>query len=202
MQVLLVDAHRLSGQCLAAALTRKGAAVEVAQGNPPGPPDAEVVVLNARTAPRDVAAQVSRLRALAPSARVVCLLPPGADLHDAETALHGTTVLSRGLPLRELVAVVLDPAGRRPRPSAGQPAISAAPPLVGPLTPRERDVLQLLAAARSTTQIAAELGITVATARGHVQSVISTLGVHTRLEAVAYAARHGLLAIEGWTGTG
>ncbi len=39
----------------------------------------------------------------------------------------------------------------------------------------------------------AELGVSAATVRTHVQSLLSKLGVHSRLEAVAFAVQHGLL---------
>jgi two-component system nitrate/nitrite response regulator NarL len=60
------------------------------------------------------------------------------------------------------------------------------------LTQRELEVLALLSAGESTTGIAMALGVTRSTARTHVQSVLTKLGVHSRLEAVAVAARAGL----------
>ncbi len=44
-----------------------------------------------------------------------------------------------------------------------------------------------------TEAIAAQLRISSATARKHIQTILERLGVHTRLEAVAYATRHNLL---------
>jgi DNA-binding NarL/FixJ family response regulator len=64
---------------------------------------------------------------------------------------------------------------------------------VGSLTPRERDVLRLMAAAKETTAIATELGIGANTARGYVQSVIEKLQAHSRLGAVLKAQELGLL---------
>jgi DNA-binding CsgD family transcriptional regulator len=54
-----------------------------------------------------------------------------------------------------------------------------------PLTPRLLETLELLTAGRSTREIAAELGITVETARNYVRRLLKTLGVHSRVEAVA-----------------
>jgi two-component system, NarL family, nitrate/nitrite response regulator NarL len=62
-----------------------------------------------------------------------------------------------------------------------------------PLTPREREILQLLAQGQRTAQIATILYISKNTVRSHVQSLISKLGAHSRLEAVALARRRGLL---------
>jgi DNA-binding CsgD family transcriptional regulator len=62
------------------------------------------------------------------------------------------------------------------------------------LTPRELEVLRLIAAGASTRAIAARLTISLATVRNHVQSLLGKLDVHSRLEAAAYAVRHGALA--------
>jgi PAS domain S-box-containing protein len=67
-----------------------------------------------------------------------------------------------------------------------------APP-VGRLTPAERRVLRLLACGATTRAIGARLRVRPTTVRTHVQHLLSKLGVHTRLEAVALAAREGLL---------
>ena len=61
------------------------------------------------------------------------------------------------------------------------------------LTAREAEVLRLLADGLSNQAIAANLGIRLATVRNHVQSVIEKLHAHSKLEAVAIAAREGLL---------
>ncbi len=70
----------------------------------------------------------------------------------------------------------------------------AAPPLPHPhLTPRQNQVLHLLARGHSTTQIAAELHLSVDTVRNHVRRLLRALGVHSRIEALAVAHRDGLL---------
>ena len=61
------------------------------------------------------------------------------------------------------------------------------------LTPRELEVLRLTAQGLDTASIAARLHISRATARNHVQNIWWKLDVHNRLQAVAYALRHGLL---------
>lgn len=61
------------------------------------------------------------------------------------------------------------------------------------LTPRESDVLALLAEGADTAAIAAQLLIGASTVRNHVQRILHKLGVHSRLEAVACAREHGLL---------
>ena len=59
------------------------------------------------------------------------------------------------------------------------------------LTERERQVLALVAEGRSQKQIASELRISVKTVGSHVQNLLSKLGLHSRVEAVALAVRAG-----------
>jgi PAS domain S-box-containing protein len=61
------------------------------------------------------------------------------------------------------------------------------------LTRRELQVLKLLAQGADTGTIATELIITESTVRNHVQRVLHKLGVHSRLEAAAYARENGLV---------
>src|SRR5262245_26609540 len=63
----------------------------------------------------------------------------------------------------------------------------------GPLTRREREVLRLLATGANTKVAAQQLGVSPATVRNHVQNLLGKLGVHSRLQAVAYATTHRLL---------
>lgn len=62
-----------------------------------------------------------------------------------------------------------------------------------PLTPREREVLLLLGRGLDPTHIAAELGLSIHTARGHVKRILAKLGAHSQLEAVIIAVQVGLL---------
>jgi len=61
------------------------------------------------------------------------------------------------------------------------------------LTPRQTEVLRLLAEGASTTQIAASLHLSRETVRNHVRHTLRALGAHSRLEALAIARRAGLL---------
>jgi len=62
-----------------------------------------------------------------------------------------------------------------------------------PLTPRERQILLLLVQGLSTEEMTSILHISPATIRNHIQSILSKLNVHSRLEAVAYAYQNGLI---------
>jgi DNA-binding CsgD family transcriptional regulator len=65
--------------------------------------------------------------------------------------------------------------------------------LAADLTPRQKEVLQLLAQGMSTEQIAAELHLTTETVRNHIRHVLKGLDAHSRLEAVVIARRQGLI---------
>lgn len=63
------------------------------------------------------------------------------------------------------------------------------------LTPRERDVLALLAEGCSNKEIARTLGISVHTAKFHVGSLLDKLDATGRTDAVAHAARRGIIEL-------
>jgi PAS domain S-box-containing protein len=69
-----------------------------------------------------------------------------------------------------------------------------APEQQAHLTPRQIQILRLLAHGHSTAQIADELHLAVPTVRNHVRRLLGAIGAHSRLEAVALARREGLLA--------
>jgi two-component system nitrate/nitrite response regulator NarL len=65
--------------------------------------------------------------------------------------------------------------------------------LLDSLTPREKEVLALMAEGLDNRAIAADLGIGFTTVRGHVQNILEKLDAHSKLEALACAARYALL---------
>jgi PAS domain S-box-containing protein len=68
------------------------------------------------------------------------------------------------------------------------------PPAHPSLTPRQTEILALLARGYSTKQMAAELHLSPETVRNHVRNILHALGVHSRLEAVAVANREHILS--------
>ncbi len=62
------------------------------------------------------------------------------------------------------------------------------------LTSRENEMLQALCDGRSTSEIAAAFGISRMTVQSHVKNILAKLGVHSKIEAVTLAWRHGLTA--------
>jgi PAS domain S-box-containing protein len=62
-----------------------------------------------------------------------------------------------------------------------------------PLTPRQHEILELLAEGASTAQIAQQLFLSRQTVRNHVQHILQQLDAHTRLQAIAIARRDRLI---------
>jgi DNA-binding NarL/FixJ family response regulator len=63
------------------------------------------------------------------------------------------------------------------------------------LTRREREVLMALSEGLSNKQIAERLHMSVDTERTHMMNILNKLGVHSRLQALLFAARHGLVEL-------
>ena len=88
--------------------------------------------------------------------------------------------------------VAIDPAllraAVRARPATGGPPGQR----LSVLSSRERQVLRGIVAGRGTKEIARAMGVSTSTAGTHIQNVLSKLGVHSRLQAVALIAREGL----------
>jgi DNA-binding NarL/FixJ family response regulator len=116
------------------------------------------------------------------------LLPEG-DREQAATQARAAHEIAERLGAAPLLAA-LEALGRRGRLDLGvQPPPS---PDGASLTPRELEVLRLVAAGRSNGQIAEVLFISRKTASVHVSNILAKLGVHTRTEAAAAAHRMGL----------
>lgn len=76
---------------------------------------------------------------------------------------------------------------------ASAPGGPAGPALGGPLTPREREVLKLLAENKGNKEIANKLGISVRTVETHRRSIMHKLNATSIVELVHYAIRNGLV---------
>jgi len=138
-------------------------------------PDVKIVLLTAVQSPEIIAdALAAGACGYVPKTRAVDEL-----LDVVRRAAAGEMVM----PERDLAAVIEQLQG--PRPSQGEMALRR-------LTPRETEILQGLAAGETASQIAASLGISALTVQSHVKSVLAKLGVHSKIEAVTLAWRHGL----------
>jgi two-component system, NarL family, response regulator LiaR len=162
----------------------------------------DVVLLDLVMPVLDGVAALPRLREAAPAARVIVLTSFGAD-ERLFTALRGGAAgyLLKDVEPAELVrAIRTAHAGQSPL----SPAIAAR--LVdelahggargaqaGELTPRELEVLRLIARGRSNKRIALELGVAEKTVKTHVSHVLAKLGLSDRTQAALYAVREGLV---------
>ncbi|MEV6773771.1 AAA family ATPase [Nocardia sp. NPDC051030] len=107
---------------------------------------------------------------------------------DLATPLGATPLTAAATQLATRARIALDRApGESPNPVAANPS-----PRFG-LTPRELDVLRLVAKGLSNRSLAAELFISANTAGVHVSRILTKLGVSTRTEAAAFAHEHDLL---------
>ena len=105
-------------------------------------------------------------------------------LSAAKAAAEGEVLIDPATLTRLLHQVSLEREARRD-----------AEALLGELTEREREVLQLLAEGMRNEGIAHKLFISPQTVQTHVRNLLAKLGVHSKLEAVAFAVKHGLISI-------
>jgi two-component system, NarL family, response regulator YdfI len=104
-----------------------------------------------------------------------------------EAALAGLVVLPR-----EALEVLAETSAM---PEANTDAVGDHEPLTETLTPRERQILDLLAEGLGNKEIAWQLQISEHTVKFHVSSILGKLGASTRTEAVTQGLRRGLIMI-------
>ena len=199
MRVVICDDHRLLAEGLQNAIVRAGHTVEAVALSPADAvacvdrlrPD--VLLLDLSFPGGDSLATARELVARHPGTRIVVLT--GSDSVDkARTALEaGVTGYLRKDERIDRIIEALDRCSRGERVVdettmrrlARHPAPTARPHHLDQLTPRERDVAQLLQAGLNTSEIVDHLGIRESTVRRHVQAIFVKLSVHSRIEAVA-----------------
>ena len=119
--------------------------------------------------------------------------PPIAALLGRLIAAQRTAHAAAAVPLGCLAALQRALAPEQATPARGRGATAGLPGLVEPLTPRELEVLGMLAVGRSNQVIAAELVVTLDTVKKHVTHLLGKLGAANRTEAVARARELGLI---------
>jgi DNA-binding NarL/FixJ family response regulator len=162
--------------------------------------DPDVILIDVTLPPTDGVAAMRELADAAPGARVVLLASSGEEEAGVVALSEGAAgYLSRGIERGSLARAVA-------RVAAGEAAVSRAMarrliermrelsrghaglrPVRSPLTPREWEVLDLLAAGASTADIARELVVASDTVRTHVRHILRKLHVHSRREAIEIA---------------
>jgi DNA-binding NarL/FixJ family response regulator/signal transduction histidine kinase len=105
-------------------------------------------------------------------------------LHSVKRLRAGETLM----PLQEVVELLRIAGSEREQEYEAQQAIEK-------LTPREIEVLQALAEGLDSEQIAHRLHISLRTERNHMANILSKLGVHSQLQALVFALRHGVVEI-------
>jgi DNA-binding NarL/FixJ family response regulator len=106
-------------------------------------------------------------------------------------AADGQAVLDPGVQRRLLSAATRTPAASSAMPAGGAAAPSGDPGGVDDLTPREADVLRLIAAGQSNREIARTLYVSEATVKTHVNRIFAKTGSRDRVQAMRYAYTHG-----------
>jgi len=137
-------------------------------------PDARIVVL---TMHRDTQLAADAFRAGVTG--YLLKISPGEELIKAiQEAAHGRSYVT-SLLAKDLITLLLE---------ADRP-----PSEESPLTPRQREVLQLIAEGRTMKEVAAELNISPRTAESHKYEIMQVLGVHTTAELVQRAIKMKLI---------
>jgi len=162
---------------------------------------ADVVLMDLRMPRCDGVEATQRLADARPEARVIAL----TTYADEETVLRALRAGARGYLTKDagadeihraILAVARGEAALDPAVQAHLVAAVAegadAHALPDGLTPREAEVLTLIAGGLSNTQIAERLVVSPATVKSHVNRVFAKAGVRDRAQAVAYAYRNGL----------
>jgi two-component system nitrate/nitrite response regulator NarL len=204
--LVIGDDHSVFLDAMSAVLEQRGYEVTVARSVPETietvrrtQPD--VCLIDRNFAGDDGITAISPM--LAASSRTkVLVISADPDTDGIRRALHagasgylhktrGVSALTRAIDRVQRGEVVVDV----PKPAASRPPgrQDHAHRLAAFLTARERECLLLLVEGLDTAGIATKLGVSAATVRTHVQSLMTKLGVHSRLEAASYAVRYRLL---------
>jgi DNA-binding NarL/FixJ family response regulator len=112
-----------------------------------------------------------------------------AQLEEVVEAVRRLSVGEALLPLEEVVELLRFASSRKEEEHEAQQAIAR-------LTPREREILQALAEGLDSHGIAERLYISLRTERNHMTSILAKLGAHSRLQALVFALRHGVVSID------
>lgn len=137
---------------------------------------------------------IKKIKAKSPSARIIVLSSREGDA-DIQRALEAGALayVAKGIVRDELLEIIRSVhAGKRRLPAAVAQKL-AEHMADEPISPRELEVLSLMAAGRRNKEIASELSIAEDTVKMHVRNILSKLQVNDRTEAVTIALRRGII---------
>ena len=140
---------------------------------------------------------IQRIRMETPQARFIVLTTYDGD-EDIYRALQAgaRAYLLKGMTSDELIATIRTVhAGKSHIPAAIAEKLAERMG-VEELTPREMDVLEQIVAGKSNKEIAEELGVSEATVKTHINSLLGKLGVTDRTQAATAAIRRGIVPLE------
>lgn len=209
IRILIVDDHKLFADAIRPALQRQGIDVVSTASNGSEALEAvrrdrpDAVLIDIGLPDRSGLAVGSEILAEWPGTVVIAVtaLDDARMVKEAAKAgFHGFLTKATSLPqFVNSVRAVLEGEMVFPRRGAeGSSAARQTTPLAAEhLTAREREVLALLSRGATSQSIADALGIAPNTVRTHVQNILSKLQAHSRLEAVAFAVRHGVVDVGG-----
>ena len=165
----------------------------------------DVVLMDVRMPGTDGLIATRRIVAADPDVRIVVLTTFNEERYVQEALRAGASgFLLKVAPPERLVEAIravsrgealLDPLVTRTviAAFAGIPPVAGPPPGLDRLTPREAEVLHMLARGLSNAEVATELVVSEATAKTHVARVLMKLGLRDRVHAVIYAYEYGLV---------
>jgi two-component system, NarL family, response regulator YdfI len=167
--------------------------------------EADIVVVEASGEQIEAVMDSLAASQLASEAPIVVLSDHSEPRWFAEALRAGVrAVLPSDIPPDQLVAaleataaglIVMHPAEVDAMFPAAEPASRPLAELIEPLTPRESEVLQMLASGLANKEIAARLAISEHTVKFHVASILGKLGAGSRTEAVSLGIRRGLVLL-------